>query len=95
MTKTKTILAYIIWFMIWATAVTWFAFKDGIDLYFTKTALIEEMDWFNSDNIEARIERKWAQLKLDMIDKRIDWNKQGWAIAKWKLDLIEGFIKEQ
>ena len=93
-TKLKIIGAWIVWLAIWITAITWMAFKDSIDLYFEKQALISEVDEYKQNNDNLRKTKVWLEFKLEKINKEIQWNKEKRNIAKWKLDLINHFLEQ-
>ncbi len=90
----KTLTGVVIWIAMTIWYTTYWAFEDSIDLHFEKKNLISEMEWYSESNDELREDRKWIKLKLDIIDNSIQWNKDKYHIAKWKLDLIEGFLGE-
>ena len=104
-TKLKEILYWIIWFIVWVTTITWFAFQEDImwwiDLYFEKQNILEQMDELSYQNNWYRKELKTttgAILKLNTtkttLENKISSNSRLWSEYKWKLDLIDGFLKE-
>ena len=93
--KIKQLTAWILWLLIWITALTGYAYKDSIDLYFEKKQLIAEMEKYQQANDGLRIEKSKLEFKLDIINKDIQWNKDKWNIANWKLELIQSFLGEE
>jgi len=92
--KIKQIGAWILWLLIWITALTGYAYKDWIDLYFTQKNLISEMDNYTKENDKLRKDKVWLEFKLNIINTSIQWNKDKWNIANWKLELIQSFLDE-